>query len=285
MRTYLRLVKSAVPAVLISIAVVTSVRAAHYVKMVTHAEPFLMMGQEQPARTDTLELWFTETQSCMISPEATVIYKVDGPSMYVINHEAKSYMEIPLSELKKQTKEIGEKMKQQSQDTASEEYKQLQQLREENPEMAEQVEGMMDMMAGEDEESSSAVSATVTRTDETKTIGDWSVRKYIMDMNLMMGTGTSEIWVTKDIDLDYSQYHRLMTSMLSMLPGFEKIWEKMDRIDGVTVLSEDTMNMMGATVKSSTELIEHEEKPEPEGIFEIPVDYSKEKAGSMMGGH
>jgi hypothetical protein len=60
---------------------------------------------------------------------------------------------------------------------------------------------------------------------------------------------------------------------MSMMPGYEEALEEMKKVKGLTVSSTSTTQMMGATVKSSTELLEYKEADAPKGTFEVPKGY------------
>lgn len=130
------------------------------------------------------------------------------------------------------------------------------------------------------------VSVKVTPTDETKTIGRWSARKYRQTMNTAMGRTESEVWTTEDIRLkDVELLKRFSSALFLSQSGgggasMAKLEAELSKIQGVPVLTKSSASMMGMTTTTTTELLEIEEKPAPAGIYQPPADY---KSTSLLG--
>ena len=57
--------------------------------------------------------------------------------------------------------------------------------------------------------------------------------------------------------------------------AMEEMAKEMKKIKGVPVLTITTSNMIGASVKSTQELLEFKEGTAPSGYFDIPTGYKK----------
>jgi hypothetical protein len=55
----------------------------------------------------------------------------------------------------------------------------------------------------------------------------------------------------------------------------------MAKIDGISVLTENTMNIMGNTMKTREEIVSAESKPAPAGTYDVPAGLTKETFNPM----
>jgi hypothetical protein len=123
------------------------------------------------------------------------------------------------------------------------------------------------------------MSAKVTETGETKKIGPWNCRKYLVEMNLgMAGTTTSESWATEDLKIDYTRVFTAANAMMASMPGFENILQEMKKLKGVIVYQTSKSKVMGADMASTTELLEAADQAAPAGTYDLPAGYKKVKA-------
>jgi hypothetical protein len=122
------------------------------------------------------------------------------------------------------------------------------------------------------------MSAKVTETGETKTIGSWKCRKYLIEMDMGMGKSNAEAWATEDLKINYGLYFTSANAMIASQPGFDKIVKEMQKVKGVIVYQTATVKMMGAEVTSTTEILECTDKAAPAGNYDIPAGYKKVKS-------
>lgn len=222
-----------------------------FIKQSAHTDAFAVMGQEQPAKDDTTITWLAEDKAYMLSGDnKAFILRADKGIMYFIDHAAQTYSEMPLEALGDVKKMAGI---------------------EDDEEAAQAAEMMQGLASG----MMASMKVTVTPTDEEKKVGDWNTKKYVVEMKMPMGSLTSEIWASKDIKLDYDLFRTISNSFMAMMPGFQNTLKEMEKIEGVSVLSVTETNMMGARVKSTTELLECSEKEAPDGTFDLPEGYKK----------
>jgi hypothetical protein len=148
-----------------------------------------------------------------------------------------------------------------------------------DPEMAEAKKKMPAFMKNMMKGVMGSMSAKVTETAETKKIGSWNCRKYLIEMDMgMAGKTNSEAWATEDLKIDYSLYFTSANAMLASQPGFDKIVKEMQKVKGVIVYQTAKISVMGADVTSTTELLECTDKSAPAGNYDIPAGYKKVKA-------
>jgi hypothetical protein len=234
----------------------TAAFADTYMKQIRRTEPYIIMNQSQPATSETVETWIGDKAIRINNPDgtSTIIVHADQKA-YILKHSDRAYAEMPL--------DMG------------------------------QVMDEMAAAAGEDEEDKTAAAAmrdmmgamvqfkiSVTETGEEKKIGSWHARKYIMTNTMPMGTSTSEVWATEDIEADMSGYWKAVNITMAGQEGFEEMMAETEKIRGVTVMSVNRAQVMGVEVKSTEELVEFATKSAPSGTFEVPAGYRK---ASMFG--
>ena len=219
-----------------------------YMKQKQHTDPISIMGQNQPAQDVISETWITSSKMSVSNPKQKIVIDVAGKVMSMADHEKRTITTIPM-DFSKMT--AGE-------DMSAEEKAQFQQF-------------MGNMFK---------IDLTIEKTNETKKIGKWNCRKYIQIMEMGMGTSTSEIWASPDISIDQDLYAKYTTSMMAQMPGvsqnLDKVMKEMKKIEGVQVKTTQSMDMMGQTIKTSSELLEYKQGNAPASAFTMPTGYKKE---------
>lgn len=222
-----------------------------FMKQKTHTGSFTMMGQTQPAKDDIQSIWMTNTVVRNDSKETSTIIRLDKKTITMIDHIKKTYTEMPMNMDKAVDAMGGEKMS-----------------KEEREAMAGMMKGMMKF------------SMTVKETGEKKKINAWNCRKYIQKLETAMGPANTEVWATEDIKVQGDIFARYSAVMMTMQPGLKEsmaqVLKETKKIKGVTVLSNTTTTMMGATLKTSTQLMEFKEGKAPANITAIPAGYKKQ---------
>ncbi|MEN8153771.1 MAG: DUF4412 domain-containing protein [Acidobacteriota bacterium] len=216
------------------------------IKTKNHTDAANIMGKQQPAKDEIVEQWVGDGIYTNITAKQSVIIDLKKKMMYMLLHNDKTYVETTLPL----------------------DMKKL---------LPEQVVQMMGMMK---------VKISVTETAEKKTIKGWKCTGYDMEMNVMMMSIKSRLWVTQDVPFDWKKFQEQMgleTFKLAMaqMEMSEDALNEFKKIKGFQVASELTMNIMGQNVKSTTEVLEITKKPAPAGIYEVPADYKKSSKLSM----
>lgn len=227
-----------------------------FMKQVRRTEPYTIMGQSQPAKNETVETWIGDEATRIDNPDGTstiVIYA--DQKAYILKHSERAYAEMPLG--------MGQIMDEMAAEAGKD---------EEDKTTAAAMRGMMGSMM--------QFKVSVAETGEEKKIGGWNARKYIMTTTTPMGTSTSEIWATEDLEADLSGYRKAANINMAGQEGFAEMTAEMEKIRGVTVRTVNRSQMMGAEVTSTEELVEFASKPAPKGSFEVPAGYRK---ASMFG--
>ncbi len=252
------------------------------VVQVNTVDAMKMMGQEMPARSDTATIWFSDKGIRFESTEGSSIIRNDLNIMYILMPDQKQYAEYSLSDIKS--------MKSIMEETASAEQTEsldsalndidFDKIYEEvgdsakAEELMKMAEGMKDMF-GKDA-SEPMISAEVTATDETRKIGDYNCRKYLVEMKMIMGMNLKqEIWASEDTPVNYQSLMTAMSSMMASMTGFSETMQEMDKIKGLPILTNGTLTMMGSEMKMTGKVISVKEGPAPDGTYDIPAGFTK----------
>ncbi|MCU0230455.1 MAG: DUF4412 domain-containing protein [Acidobacteria bacterium] len=203
-----------------------------------------IMGQ--PARDETTTMWIGKDRMARSGTDSSIIIRADQKKLYMIDPQDKTYSELDLPiDLAKYFP----------------------------PEMQAQIGAMMQQMK---------MTAKVTPTDQTKKIGNWNTKLYKAEIANAMGMKMDiDMWVTKEISIDYAAYKDLANSLQGLQMGFEDVAKEMAKIDGISVLTENTMNIMGNTMKTREEIVSAESKPAPAGTYDVPAGLTKETFNPM----
>jgi hypothetical protein len=231
------------------------IQADIFMKQKMHTDGFQVMGQAQPAKDEINTIWITSDKLRSDNPEQSIIMRLDQNKMYILDNAKKTYTEMHMEMEKAMSGQIDKAMNEKGVDE-------------------QQKSNIMSMMQG-----MSQMKLTITPTDETKKIGNWNCRKYVQKLQTAMGASEGEIWATEDLKVDPELYSQYMTAIMGKGGMFgnamEEMSKEMKKIKGVPVLTITTTNMMGASVKSTQELLEFKEGTAPSGYFDIPTGYKK----------
>ncbi len=233
-----------------------SLKADIYMKQKTHTEGFTMMGQTQPAKDELTVTWIARDKSRSDTDnKKTTLMRLDKGLIYEIDHQKKTYREMPLN------------IKQMIDENAAEKGEEAKEFAAMAQEMAEAFAESMEVK--------------VTETPEKKKIGNWNCRKYIINTSMAMGEVVSEAWASPELNIDWKSYLMLTNAMMAGSPGFEKmidkIYKEMSRVKGMIVLQSNSTKVMNTEVKSTTELLEFGEQNPPAGTYDVPAGYKKVK--------
>jgi len=251
----------AVAALVFFVFATVQARADIYMKQKVHTDALKVMGQNQPAKDEIMVFWLGENKARTDQEAGTSsLFLGEKKILYMIDHNKKTYAEMPLDL---------NKMFDESAGAAA----------GDDPEMAEAKKKMPAFMKNLMKGAMGSMSAKVTETGETKKIGSWNCRKYLIEMDMgMAGKTNSEAWATEDLKIDYSLYFTSANAMLASQPGFDKIVKEMQKVKGVIVYSTAKISVMGSDVTSTTELLECSDKSAPAGNYDVPAGYKKVKS-------
>jgi len=108
------------------------------------------------------------------------------------------------------------------------------------------------------------------KTGNTKKVKDWNCYEVVSEGGFMKQV----LWVSEDLPYGKEMFYKFYSKM----PEFEELAKSFydaDEIKGYPVLSETEMNMMGMSIKSSSELILIKELDIPANLFDLPTGYKK----------
>ncbi|MBM3317310.1 MAG: hypothetical protein FJY75_05615 [Candidatus Eisenbacteria bacterium] len=241
--------RAATAALLLLLAAAGGAHAATYMKQLSTTGAFEIMGQKQPAESDTTVIWLSAQAAYMETGKGVAtILRADQDKIYFVKPAERVYAEMPLSSLG----DIGAMMGAEGDDAAG----------------ADQMAAIAGAMLG-------SVKVDVRPTGASKRIRDWNASQYMVDMSIAGMTSKAEIWASTDLKADYGLFFKLTNALQGQMPGFEKVTQEMQKVQGIPVLSITDAQVMGTSVKSTTELLECAERAAPSGIFEVPAGYAK----------
>jgi len=215
-----------------------------YVKSKTHSDAWAMMGRNQPAKDEVAEQWFNDNQFAFISPDTTIITDLKKNSIYIVNNKQKTYIEsaLPFDF----TKIL-------------------------DPQMAQMMGQMMKM------------TVTVAPNGQSKTIGQWKCDGYDVTINMMMMPMKIAVWASSDVPFDMAKFQGLyMNVMKAQMRLDEASVKEMMKIKGYWISSETSMEMMGAKIRTTNEVVEITKKTPDASVYSVPAGYTKKDKLSMQ---
>jgi len=214
-----------------------------YVKVRTRTAAMAMMGQTMPATDVENAVWISATRMASVAKDSSFIVDTEKNTVFLVNHQTKSYVEAALPL----------------------DFAKL------LPPEAAAMAGMMTM------------SATVTPTTETKTIGQWPCAGYDVTMSMMGMPLKLKVWASERVPLDVAAFQAKF--MPAILQGQMRLnaasVAEFAKIKGYQIATETTGEIMGAKIQTTTEVVEMVAKPAPAGTFEPPAGYTKKATLDM----
>jgi hypothetical protein len=120
------------------------------------------------------------------------------------------------------------------------------------------------------------VTVTVTPTGQTKTIGQWKCSGYDVALQMMMMPMKIAVWATTDVPMDMQKFANMYANVLkAQLRLDDAAVQEMMKIKGYWISSETTGEVMGAKIRSTTEVIEITKKTPDPSVYSVPAGYKK----------
>jgi hypothetical protein len=214
------------------------------VRIKTHSDAMEVGGQSQPARDSVAEQWYGPGKVAQTSGDGGLIVDLGQNMAFMINHRDKTYVPLPMP------MDITKILP---------------------PEVA-QMAPMLQM------------SATVTPTTETRTIGSWKCTGYDATLTVMNMPMKLRIWASTDVPATLIELAAKVTP--AFLQGQMRLTDEsvkeFAKIKGYQVATELNAEIMGARMRTTTEVIEIIEKAAPAGTFEPPAGYTKKATMSLQ---
>jgi hypothetical protein len=215
-----------------------------YVKIKTHSDPITAGGQSQPARDAVAEQWYGPGKTAQSGGDGGFIVDLEKHMAYMVNHRDKSYVPMPLP---------------------------IDITKVLPPEVAQMAPRMQ-------------MTATVTPASETKTIGPWPCTAYDVSLTVMGMPIAMRVWASTAVPAALLDYASKVTPVF--LQGQMRLTDEsvkeFAKIRGFQVATELTADMMGARMRTTTEVVEIVEKPAPAGTFAPPAGYAQKATLSLQ---
>jgi hypothetical protein len=228
-------------AVIIVLALAFLLQADVYIKTNVHTDAFAMMGQNQPAKDEVMEQWMGNNQMVNKTGDKLMIMDMNKNLMFIVNPKDKSYVETPLP-------------------------LDMSKL------MGKEAASMLSMMK---------VTVKVTPNGQTKKIDKWNCVGYDIDMNMMMMPMKLKVWATTEVPFDWKMFSKMYANVSKMSFMDDAAIAELMKVKGYQVASEMSMDMMGAKMKVTSQVVEIAQKPAPAGIYAVPAGFTKKDTLSM----
>jgi hypothetical protein len=225
------------------LAVTFSLSADVYVKTKTHSDAMSIMGQNTPAQDGITEQWIGDDKFASLGGDQAFIIDLKKNLGFIINTKAKTYVEtaLPLDMSKLL------------------------------PPEAAAFAGMMKM------------SATVAPTAETKKVGSWTCSGYDVNLSMTMFAMKMKVWAATDVPFDANAFNAKIWGNLvkGQMMMDEASVKEMAKIKGFQIATETSGDIMGAKMRSTTEVMEITKKDAPAGVYSVPAGFIKTATLSM----
>jgi hypothetical protein len=236
--------KKALTVLSLFLILAVAANADYYVKSKMHTDAMSMMGRNTPAKDQTTEQWFNDNQFAFLSPETSIIVDFGKNVLYMVNNTQKSYIE----------------------STLPFDFSKLL-----DPQMAQMMSQMM------------KITVTVAPNNQTKTIGQWKCAGYDVTMNIMTMPMKIAVWASTDVPFDMAKFAKLYGNIMKAQMRLDDASvQEMAKVKGYWIASETSMEMMGAKIHSTTEVLEITKKTPPAAVYTVPAGYTKKDKLSMQ---
>jgi len=122
----------------------------------------------------------------------------------------------------------------------------------------------------------------VTSNGQTQKINNWNCSGYDVDMSVSMMQMKMKVWATTDVPFDWKAFAKMYTNVYKMSFMDDAALAELMKINGYQVASEMTMNMMGANMKVTTQVVEIAKKDAPAGVYAVPPGFIKKDLLSLQ---
>ncbi len=215
-----------------------------YVKSKQHTDALSVMGQNQPAKDEITEQWIGDDKFAFISQEMSSILDLKKNIGYFINPKEKTYVETPLP---------------------------LDLAKVFPPEMSQMMSQMMKM------------TVSVTPNGQTKTIGQWKCSGYDVTIQMMMMPMKMSVWASTDVPIDMEKYFKMQSNILKIqLRLDDAAIQEMMKVKGYWIATETTAEMMGAKIRTTTEVLEISKKSPDASVYSVPAGFTKKDTLTMQ---
>lgn len=236
-------------ALVLATAFVPAASADTKMVMKNQTDAYQMMGQSVPAEETDVTFWVGDDRAARSDGDSTLIIRSDEKKLYMVDHTNETYsvMDMPVDVMSLFPEET-----------------------------RQQMAPMMESMK---------MSATVEKSGETREVNGWAAERWDVTLSNAMGMKiVSQVWASTDVDVDLDSFRSLTKAMASLQPGFAAAAEELLKIEGVPVLMESDVQMMGNSFGSREELLSASTEDAPAGTYEVPEGYEMKEYNPMAQG-
>ena len=227
---------------IVSFAVVFA-NADTLIRQTSHTDAFTMMGQSQPARDESQEIWIGQDQMATVTKETTIIVDTSRKVLDMINHSKKTYVEMTLP---------------------------LDMSQYLPPQMAQ-------MMTG------TKVTVTPKGTTQQIGQWNCDGYDVVMDMMGMMKMKMVVWATTSvPFDWAQVQEKMSDNVMKASMRLDDAAVAEFKKIKGFQIKADVGVEMMGSEMKASTTVTEISTQPAPAGMYVVPAGYTKQDKFNMQ---
>ncbi|MGA2531834.1 MAG: DUF4412 domain-containing protein [Candidatus Aminicenantales bacterium] len=216
-----------------------------YIKTKIHADATSIMGQSQPAKDSVMEQWLAEDMVATNAENQSIILDLKANKIFIVNHAEKNYVETDLP---------------------------LDMAKLLPPQAAQMMGGMM------------KATVTVAPNGQTKQVGSWKCSGYDVTISMMMMPMKQSLWAASDVGFDLNKFMaKAYGNIIKAQNMFfdDAAVSEMQKIKGIPILTETTMEIMGTQSHRSSEVVEIGKKTPPPGVYAVPAGYTKTDMLSM----
>jgi hypothetical protein len=210
---------------------------------VTITDPFDGPGARRLATADTLSLWLGPDLARRDSRDGSLLVDLERQVLTMVDHGDRSYVSGTTAEVYAELAALA------GDTTRSRDRK------------TRQLKSLLD------------VDARVVDTGEDDVIDGYQCRRWVVEQRFGTQQTTSEVWLTTDLDVDFTLLHRATQPALAALPGGEAALAELSRLQGVPVWSTAVMQIMGRQTRTETRLVQAVLDTVPLSFFRPPADY------------
>ncbi len=211
----------------------------------TRTDHLELPGQTVPATIDTITLWLGPGLARRDAPEGTYLVDLQRDRLTYVQHATRTWVSGSIADVQQLFHRLAT-------DT-------LDQRREER--RLRLLKIMLNM------------SARVTDTGEQARIDGYRSSRWIVEQHLGEQAIISELWLTREIDVDYELLHHAARPALLAVPGGEAAMAEMARLRGVPVRTTSELRLLGREGRAESRLLRASRVRVPRDFFAPPADY------------
>jgi len=212
---------------------------------VTETGAISLPGQLVPASTDTVTLWLGPGVARRDIAGGSLLIHVAQDRLTWLDHQARTWTSQTAGEIQRQLAYLAT-------DTLD--------RRKQDPRLA-RLQTML------------KVSVHVTDTGEETEIDGYRCRRWIVEQRQGGHTTTTELWLTRDIAVDWDLLHRITRPTLVAMEGGRQALAELSRLEGFPVRAASIMDVMNRPGKATTRLLAVETEMVPPEHFLPPEGY------------